>query len=126
MTEASQSIGESVVEKSGTASGTSTDPVSTSKKINSIRSILLRVVLLLVAPAAIGLGILSVGFYKSEREQFSQSVHLTANALTSALDRDLGGTILAMRVLAESQSITAGDFARFHREASDTLPLLHG
>lgn len=92
----------------------------------TIRSRLLRIVFILVAPAIAGIGALATGLYQSERANLSQSVFTTAAALSSALDRDLGGMIAAARILAASDSLTRGDFDRFQREASELMPLLQG
>src|SRR5512135_2976968 len=97
-----------------------------SRPSRPIRSSLLQIVFILVAPAIAGLGALASGFYQSEREQLSQSIFMSANALASALDRDLAGTIAAAQVLAESPLLTSGDYAAFHREATRVLPLLQG
>jgi PAS domain S-box-containing protein len=97
-----------------------------SRPSRPIRTSLLRIVFILVAPAIAGLGALASGFYHSEREQLSQSIFMTANALASTLDRDLAGTIAAAQVLAESPSLASGDFVAFHREATRVLPLLQG
>lgn len=133
-----QSIGVSVSDATKTTSGeppqaaqrrgafAAAKPAFFTRAPKSILSSLLRIVFVLVAPAALGLGILACGFYQSENEQFSQNVFTTANVLASAIDRELGGTVLAAQVLAESQMITSGDFAGFHRKASSTLPIVHG
>src|ERR1700742_8255 len=90
----------------------------------SIRSSLLRIVFILIASALAGLGALVFGFYQSEQKHLSQTVFTTAATLSSALDRDLEGMISAAQILASSQSLTSGDFATFHREASTAVPLL--
>ena len=97
-----------------------------SRPSRPIRSSLLQIVFILVAPAIAGLGALASGLYQSEREQLSQSIFMSANALASALDRDLAGTIAAAQVLAESPLLASGDYAAFHREATRVLPLLQG
>jgi hypothetical protein len=88
----------------------------------SIRSRLIQIVFILVAPAVVGLAALVFGFYQNEREQISQGVFSTASTLASALDRDLAGTMMAAQVLAESPFLAANDLAAFHREAEKVLP----
>jgi PAS domain S-box-containing protein len=106
-----------------------TDAAGTARPSRSsrpIRSSLLQIVFILVAPAIAGLGALASGLYQSEREQLSQSIFMSASALASTLDRDLAGTIAAAQVLAESPLLASGDYAAFHREATRVLPLLQG
>jgi PAS domain S-box-containing protein len=99
---------------------------SSTHRSRSIRSRLLQIVFILIAPAIVGLAALAFGFYQNEREQISQGVFSTASALASALDRDLAGTTMAAQVLAESPFLAANDLAAFHREAKKILPLLNG
>jgi len=92
----------------------------------SIRSRLIRIVFILIAPAVMGLAALAVGVYQHEREQLSQATLSTARALTAAFDRDLAGIMTAAQVLAQSPFLAADDFASFHSEAKRLVPLVHG
>jgi signal transduction histidine kinase len=92
----------------------------------SIRSRLVRIVFILIAPAVIGLAALAFGLYQNAREQISQNTIATARAVGSALDRDLAGTTTAAQVLAGSSLLASDDLAAFHRQAKQILPLLHG
>ena len=44
----------------------------------------------------------------------------------SAVDRDLVNTTVAAQVLAASPSLRSDDFAAFHREAIELVPLVFG
>jgi PAS domain S-box-containing protein len=99
---------------------------NSNRRSRSIRSRLLQIVFILIAPALIGLLAVASGFYENEREQISKSVFSTARTLASALDRDLAGTMAAARVLAESPFLATDDLAGFHREATRNLPLFPG
>jgi PAS domain S-box-containing protein len=92
----------------------------------SIQARLIWIVLILAAPALVGLLAIAVGLYQHERNQIGQSTLATVRALVSALDRDLAGTTAAAQVLAESPSLASDDFAAFYREAHRVLPLLGG
>ncbi|UFZ07979.1 ATP-binding protein [Bradyrhizobium ontarionense] len=91
-----------------------------------MRSRLIRIVFIPAAPALVGLILLTIGLYHSEREQLSQSMFASATTLASALDRDLVGIISAAQVLASSPSLAADDLAGFNREAKAILPRLNG
>jgi PAS domain S-box-containing protein len=92
----------------------------------SIQARLVWIVLILAAPALVGLLAIALGLYQHERDQISQSALTTVHALVSALDRDLAGTTAAAQVLAESPFLASHDFAEFRREAKSVLPLLGG
>ena len=92
----------------------------------SIQARLVWIVLILAAPALVGLLAIAVGLYEHERDQIGQSALTTARALVSALDRDLAGTTAAAQVLAESPSLASHDLAAFYREAKSVLPFLGG
>ena len=92
----------------------------------SIQARLVWIVLILAAPALVGLLAIAVGLYQHERDQIGQSTLATVRALVSALDRDLAGTTAAAQVLAESPSLASDDFAAFYRQAKSVLPLLGG
>jgi PAS domain S-box-containing protein len=90
----------------------------------SIQARLVWIVLILAAPALVGLLAIALGLYQHERDQIGQSTLATVRALVSALDRDLAGTTAAAQVLAESPSLSSDDLAEFYREAKRVLPLL--
>ena len=90
----------------------------------SIQARLVWIVLILAAPALVGLLAIALGLYQHERDQIGQSTLATVRALVSALDRDLAGTTAAAQVLAESPSLASNDLADFYREAKRVLPLL--
>lgn len=90
----------------------------------SIQARLVWIVLILAAPALLGLLAIALGLYQDERDQVAQSTLATVRALVSALDRDLAGTTAAAQVLAESPSLSSDDLAEFYREAKRVLPLL--
>jgi PAS domain S-box-containing protein len=90
----------------------------------SIQARLVWIVLILAAPALVGLVAIALGLYQHERDQIAQSTLATVRALVSALDQDLAGTTAAAQVLAESPSLSSGDLAEFYREAKRVLPLL--
>ncbi len=92
----------------------------------SIQARLVWIVLILAAPALVGLMAIALGLYQHERDQIAQSTLATARALVSALDRDLAGTMAAAQVLAKSPSLASHDLAAFYREAKSVLPLLRG
>jgi hypothetical protein len=83
----------------------------------SIQARLVWIVLILAAPALVGLLAIALGLYQHERDQIGQSTLATVRALVSALDRDLAGTTAAAQVLAESPSLSSDDLAEFYREA---------
>src|SRR5437016_5914237 len=55
----------------------------------SIQARLVWIVLILAAPALVGLLAIAMGLYQHERDQIGQSTLATVRALVSALDRDL-------------------------------------
>jgi len=90
----------------------------------SIQARLVWIVLILAAPALVGLSAIALGLYQHEREQIGQSTLSTVRALVSALDRDLAGITAAAQVLAESPSLASDNLAEFYGEAKRVLPLL--
>ncbi len=65
-------------------------------------------------------------FYHQERDHLAQSTVATARALVGAVDRDLGGTMGALQVLATSPALMSDDFAALHAEGVRLIPLLFG
>lgn len=92
----------------------------------AIRSSLMRMVLMLVIPVWIGFAAVVYTFYIHERDNIADNTIATARALTSAVDRDLIGTMVAVQILAQSPLLQAGDFAAFHHLAGSVIPLVFG
>jgi signal transduction histidine kinase len=89
----------------------------------TIRTMLVRAAGAWVVPTWIFVAVGILGFYRHERAQIAESTISIARALMSAIDRDLGGTAAAAQVLALSPYLAADDFAAFHRQASELVPL---
>jgi two-component system sensor histidine kinase/response regulator len=91
----------------------------------SIRARILHIVFILVAPWMLILAIAAFYIYQNERDHVTKSAIATSRALTSALNRELASTTLAVQVFASSPFIASDDFAAFHREATKIAPMLH-
>jgi signal transduction histidine kinase len=89
----------------------------------SIRSRLIQVVLTLVIPGWIGMLLLTVVFYRQEREHVLQSTLQISRALMTAVDRDLSRAIMATQIIATSHLLASGDLAAFHRKITNMLPM---
>jgi signal transduction histidine kinase len=92
----------------------------------SIRARLVQVVLTLVIPGWIGMLLLTVVFYRQEREHILQNTLQISRALMTVVDRDLSRAIMASQILATSPILAAGDLAWFSRRLNDLLPLTFG
>ena len=90
-------------------------------KTYSIRQILFLIVFALIFPAClIAIGF-SVKAYYVGRDGVTTSTLQTARAMTLVVERELGALQSAVQTLSYSPSLTAGDLAAFHAEASDVL-----
>jgi two-component sensor histidine kinase/PAS domain-containing protein len=85
----------------------------------SLRQVLWGLVLALALPAIlVAAGGLYSG-YLAERQATDMRLQEITRALASSLDREIEKSEVALRVLALSPSIRSGDFAAFHRQASE-------
>jgi len=52
---------------------------------------------------------------RQERQTFERGMHARVVAITSAIDAELGATVAALRILAQSPALEYGELERFHR-----------
>jgi signal transduction histidine kinase len=78
-----------------------------------------------VTPLVVVMAIAAFYVYQNERDHITKSTIATSRALTSALNRELASTTLAVQVFASSPLLESNDFAAFHREATKVAPMLH-
>ena len=90
---------------------------------HTIRYRLIQVVLTLIIPGWLALLVVIISFYRGERAHILENTVGISRALMAAVDRDLVSTTMAAQIVAASPSLKADDFATFHREATDVLPL---
>jgi len=90
-------------------------------KLPTIRFQIATVVLACIVSSVVALCLLIAYFYQRERNQLERDAYQTVQALTAAVDRDLGiGENVAL-ALATSHSLTNGELARFHTQAASVL-----
>lgn len=96
------------------------------KGIYSLKSSLLSMALDCLVPAVIVMLVLIFAIYQNQREQSAKESVIAAKGLILTLDRYLGAAQLAVEVLAAAPELEIGDFAAFHRRASELLKRLPG
>ena len=87
----------------------------------SIRSSLRALVLACVLPMLLRSAGLAYLGYRLERERTHRDTFLVAQNLTADVDREWAGIESALRTLATSSDLAAGDLASFHRRATEAL-----
>ena len=93
---------------------------------STIRAMLMWAVIAWIVPTWLCVAIGIVGFYQFERERLSQSTISIARAIAAGIDRELTGKMAATQVVALSPHLRSDDYAAFHREASELVPVLLG
>ena len=78
-------------------------------------------VLACALPAVAGLSALSYIYYERESEAVQLEALRLAQALLTAVDRDLDNAETAARVLALSRNLASGEFEAFHQQARAVL-----
>jgi len=96
------------------------------RRSSTIRAVLTWAAIAWMIPAWLCISVGIVAFYGHERDRISQTTISTARALMTAVDNELAGKLAAAQVLAMSPYLRSADFAAFHREASELVPILHG
>lgn len=94
----------------------------TNSRRYSLRSRLFLLVAVCVAPALVMAGILIHQQYRIQLNQVEQSTQLVARKTVADLDRELSAIESALKVLATSSDLKAGDFRSFHARARSALP----
>jgi diguanylate cyclase (GGDEF)-like protein len=91
------------------------------KRIRTIRSSLILLVMACIIPASLMVaGLISRNYYQ-ERAQLAQVSMSTARAMTSAVDRELAGLEAALLALATSPYLTPNDLSAFYEQAKEVL-----
>ncbi|HEV7802624.1 MAG TPA: sensor domain-containing diguanylate cyclase [Burkholderiales bacterium] len=93
----------------------------TARRIPTIRSRLILLVLACIIPALLMVVALISYNYRQDRARLIQESMTTARAVMSAVDRDLAGMQSAMFSLSTSPHLDAPDLAAFYRQAKDVL-----
>ena len=88
-----------------------------------IRSHLLLLVLAAVLPIVVFSTIMTVVFWREQRQAFEQRFLDRARAMALALDRELDGSIRSLQVLADSPHLQSGDMESFYEQLQKTLAL---
>jgi diguanylate cyclase (GGDEF)-like protein len=91
------------------------------KRIPTIRSRLILLVLAYIIPASLMVVALISYNYHQDRARLVQESIATARAIMSAVDRELAGTQAAMYALATSPHLDSNDLAAFYEQAMDVL-----
>jgi diguanylate cyclase (GGDEF)-like protein len=89
------------------------------RRIPTIRSRLVWLVMACVVPASLMVIGLIVHDVQRERARLVRDVTATARAITSAVDRDLASVESALRALASSPSLRANDLATFYSQSKE-------
>ena len=87
----------------------------------SIRSVLIRVVLIGAVPVWLASALLLYKVHTDARTLIERDAAATARTLMVAVDRDLASAEATALALATSPSLTAGDFAAFSLQAESLL-----
>lgn len=90
----------------------------------SIRSRLLVLVLLTLAPIVGFAGVSLATFAHAERERHLSEAQQTAYRLAGNVERQIDGVVKALRILATSQSLRDDNYEDFHRRALEAKRLL--
>src|SRR5690349_15000982 len=92
-----------------------------SLRSTSIRSVLIRVVLIGAVPVWLASALLLYKVHADARTLIERDAAATARTLMVAVDRDLASAEATALALATSPSLTAGDFAAFSLQAESLL-----
>lgn len=87
----------------------------------SLRGLLVTLVLVCVLPAVIVSVWLTSTVYRLKQTQVEQQAAVLASTIMGEVERDMSAIESALKVLATAPELQAGDFAAFHRRASDAL-----
>ncbi len=90
------------------------------------RSHLFWLVIVCVVPAALAAWLAILRAYDQGTEEISSHAMSEARAVVGRADAEFAVAIAALRVLAKSPSLLAGDYARFHAQARLTLTEVAG
>jgi len=94
------------------------------RRIPTIRSRLMLLVLACITPAFLMVGgLISYNYYESQAET-AQTALETARAMVSAVDQELGGVQAALQALGTSPYLTSNDLAGFYDQATEALKTL--
>jgi diguanylate cyclase (GGDEF)-like protein len=93
----------------------------TTRRIPTIRSRLILLVVACIIPASLMVVALISYHYQQDRARLVQESMATARAVMSAIDRDLAGMQAAMFSLGTSPHIDSNDLAAFYEQAMDVL-----
>jgi hypothetical protein len=91
------------------------------RRIPTIRSSLVWLVLACIVPASLMVVALLWYDYHQDRERLIQESTATARAMVSAVDRDMAGMQAALLALATSPYLASDDLAAFYGQANEVL-----
>lgn len=94
------------------------------RRVPSLRSLLLVLVLGVLLPTLGFAGFAVIRFSEAERNRVEARAEEIAREVTASLDRYFGDVLAAARVIAGSESLAAGDLATFHRRAVEAQAAL--
>lgn len=92
--------------------------------LQSVRTLLVWLVLACLLPGVIGAGFLFAYEYREGRAQLEKGTLQTTRALTQTIDSHLLKAQAVAQSLAASDWLLGGDLARFHRQASEAVALV--
>ena len=92
--------------------------------LRSVRTLLVWLVLACLLPGVIGASVLFAYKYREARAQLEKSTLQTTRALTRTIDSHLIKSQTFGQSLAASYWLLEGDFARFHRRASEAVVII--
>jgi hypothetical protein len=91
------------------------------KRIPTIRSSLVLLVMACIIPASLMVVALLSYDYHQDRERLVQESTATARAIMSAVDRDMAGMQAALLALATSPHLASEDLSAFYEQAKEVL-----
>lgn len=91
----------------------------------SVRHVLMLLVVACILPVVVVLAVMLVNFYHKEEARQIENTLSHARHISTAADREVRGTQLALQVLAASQLLQKRDLQAFHQRISATVDKLH-
>ena len=75
----------------------------------------------ILVPPTVGLMLLLWSYTRDELERYQEQALAQTRAIAADVDRELDSVILALKVLATSPALAAGDLSAFYEQARTTL-----
>ncbi len=88
-----------------------------SRRLPSIRSKLVLLVVVCLLPSTLAVGLLIYDFYHRQRALLEQNMVQTAHALALAVDREIASMVATLQTLATSPYLANDDLAGFYQQA---------